>query len=204
MLGFIPLTCIVIFLALIKGTIETSTILSPILFLTVSVPVISFLIPDLDCVTVASTVSVVLLLMGQPRPALSILFELANTVSRPVPFVCQSLNCVPKLKPTKLSHASFSPWILTITSGLVVVSIQLSLGGVKSTVPTQANTAKGLTLIALLATVWLTNAVVVYGRVTQSPVFCTPEEDPVLKIKSVILELKLGLKIFSSKSIAHL
>ena len=175
-MGFIPFTEIDKSLGRIKGTTETSTILSPILFLTVSTPVISFLIPVLVWLTVCSTVCVVLLLINGNPPLRSVLVFEDNTLSLPVPNVCQSLNCVPNDKPTKLSQASFSPWRFTITSGFVVVSTQLSLGGSSSIVPTHANTANGFTLIALLAIDWSTNAVVVYGNVTQSPVFCTPIE----------------------------
>ena len=92
-------------------------------------------------------------------------------LSLPVPNVCQSPHCEPNPNPTRFSQPSFSPLILTTTSGRVVVSIQLSFGGVRSTVPIQANTANGLILIDLLATVCVTNAVAVYGNVIRSPVF---------------------------------
>ena len=62
-----------------KGTTDTSTILSPILFLTVSVPVISFRIPVRDCVNVRSTVEEDI----RARPDQNRLF--AIVLSRPVP-----------------------------------------------------------------------------------------------------------------------
>ena len=168
MLGFIPVTETTKGLGRIKGITDTSTTLSPMLFLTASEPVISFRIPVLDCNVVCSTVCDTVIALPD-LPPLDV-----KTLSRPVPNVCQSLNCVPNDNPTKLCHASFSPWRFTITSGLLLVSTQLSFGGVRLTVPIHANTANGFTLIALLAICCATKIVESYGKVIQSPVFSTP------------------------------
>ena len=180
--GFIELTVNAISFDLMKLANPTDTTLLPKLVSWTPPGISAVLIPVLVLSTLSDWDTEVVLFLNKVLPDHHVLDELVIlpvSVLTPVQVSFQLFQTVPRFKSNtpweaRFVNVSYTFGRSTLNSGCVSVAIHSSLSGVNIRFPMKSIVSYGFKLTVVLAKLWVTYAVSVYGKVINSPVFWYP------------------------------